>query len=47
MVHPATSRFEARARDYRRLDELVAELTYDGNQHDETPPRRRALDNFR
>jgi hypothetical protein len=32
---PAKSRFEAQARDYRRLDEFVAELTYE-NRHDET-----------
>jgi hypothetical protein len=29
----------------RRLDKLGAELTYK-NRYDETPPRRRALDNF-
>jgi hypothetical protein len=29
----------------RRVDELVAALTYE-NRHDETSPRRRAFDNF-
>jgi hypothetical protein len=43
-VHPATSEFKARARDYMRLDELVAELTYE-NWHDETPPGAGHLDN--
>jgi hypothetical protein len=36
-VHPATSGVEARARDYTRLDELVAELMYE-NRCNETPP---------